>query len=243
MDSHGAIAIVAGPEGIVRDDYIAYIRGMTAAAGSADYGSRFGHRGRRGGRPRGPTVPGMDALVQLESVAKRYEDRAAPAVAEVSVAVAAGEAVAIMGSAGSGTSTLLSLVAGMDRPTTGTVRVGAQHMHALSETGAARFRPRHVGMIFQFFNLLDDMTVMDDVLLPAQLADVRSGAVRARDEKLLVTLRNGHPRDAYPAWLTMRAAARGGDADKQIGPALDRTGLTQRADDNVSASQPLRRAQ
>jgi len=98
-------------------------------------------------------------------------------------------------------------------------------------------------MIFQFFNLLDDMTVMDDVLLPAQLADVRSGAVRARAEELLVTLRNGHPRDAYPAWLTMRAAARGGDADEQIGPALDRTGLTQRADDNVSASQPLGRAQ
>jgi putative ABC transport system ATP-binding protein len=144
----------------------------------------------------------MDALVQLEYVTKRYDNRAAPAVADVSLAVAAGEAVAVMGPSGSGKSTLLNLIAGMDRPTSGTVRVGDQQVETLSETRVARFRRRQVGMIFQFFNLLEDMTVIDNVLLPAQLAGVRPGAARKRADELLVTLRIAHRRDAYPARLS-----------------------------------------
>jgi putative ABC transport system ATP-binding protein len=144
----------------------------------------------------------MDALVQLSDVTKQYEDDKSPAVAHVSVDVGQGESVALMGPSGSGKSTLLNLIAGLDRPTSGTVRVGDVQVGELSETGLARFRRRQVGMIFQFFNLLDDMTVADNVLLPAQLAGVPAARARARLDELLAALRIGKHRNAYPARLS-----------------------------------------
>ncbi len=144
----------------------------------------------------------MDALVQLSDVSKRYDGGGQPAVASVSMEVARGDCVAIMGPSGSGKSTLLNLIAGLDRPTSGTITVGGERIDALSETGAARFRRRQVGMIFQFFNLLEDMTVMDNVLLPAQLAGMPAVRARARAGDLLAALRIGQHRDAYPARLS-----------------------------------------
>jgi putative ABC transport system ATP-binding protein len=144
----------------------------------------------------------MDALVQLSDVTKTYDNDGAPAVAHVTMEVSPGESVAVMGPSGSGKSTLLNLIAGLDRPTGGEVTVGGERVDKLSETGLARFRRRQVGMIFQFFNLLDDMTVLDNVLLPAQLAGMPTPKARARADELLTALRIGQHRNAYPARLS-----------------------------------------
>ncbi len=144
----------------------------------------------------------MDALIELSQVTKSYDDDGQPAVDGVSLTVARGEAVAIMGPSGSGKSTLLNLIAGLDRPTSGTVTVAGERIDKLSETGVARFRRQQIGMIFQFFNLLDDMTVADNVLLPAQLAGLPKAAARARTAELLTRLRIEQHRNAYPARLS-----------------------------------------
>ena len=140
--------------------------------------------------------------MQLSDVSKRYDRDRQAAVDGVSLRLAAGEAVAVMGPSGSGKLTLLNLVAGLDRPTGGTVTVAGQRLAALSETGLARFRARHIGMIFQFFNLLDDLTVLDNVLLPAQLTGMPRAAARQRGAELLAALRIEAHRDAYPARLS-----------------------------------------
>jgi putative ABC transport system ATP-binding protein len=144
----------------------------------------------------------MDALIQLSEVSKRYDGDGPAAVDRVSLELAAGESVAVMGPSGSGKSTLLNLVAGLDRPTSGSVTVAGERIDALSETGVARFRNRRIGMIFQFFNLLDDLTVADNVLLPAQLAGLSRATARDRGQELLEALRIDRHRDAYPARLS-----------------------------------------
>ena len=144
----------------------------------------------------------MDYLVQLTAVTKRYDHDGTPALHHVNVAVTPGEALAVIGPSGSGESTMLNLIAGLDRPTSGEVIVGGERVDKLSETGLARFRRRRVGMIFQFFNLLDDMTVLDNILLPAQLAGLPAAQARTRADELLAALRITKHADAYPARLS-----------------------------------------
>ena len=145
---------------------------------------------------------GQDDLIRLDNVTKTYQAGAPPALADLSMDVAAAEVAAVMGPSGSGKSTLLNLIAGLDRPTEGTVTVAGRRIDNLSESGLARFRARHVGIIFQFFNLLDDLTVEDNVLLPAQLAGASRRVARARAGELLERMGIEQHRDDYPARLS-----------------------------------------
>jgi putative ABC transport system ATP-binding protein len=145
----------------------------------------------------------MQPLVQLTEVTKVYGGgRAQPALAGVTLNVAAGEVLAVMGPSGSGKSTLLNVIGGLDRATSGAVRVDGSDLARMSEAALARFRRTRVGMIFQFFNLLDSLTALDNVMLPAQLNGARDKAARRRAEELLARLGIDALRNAYPATMS-----------------------------------------
>src|SRR4051794_16387787 len=114
-----------------------------------------------------------EVVVRLDQVRKDYG--ATAALDGITLDIRAGEAVAVMGPSGCGKSTLLTMAAGLARPTAGTVTVHGEDLGGLSETGLALFRRHRVGMIFQFFNLLDDLSALDNVALAAQLTGVPSG--------------------------------------------------------------------
>jgi putative ABC transport system ATP-binding protein len=103
----------------------------------------------------------------------------------ISLHIDTGEFTAIMGPSGSGKSTLLNLIAGLDRPSGGSVVVDGHELSGLSEAALARYRRKLVGVIFQFFNLLTTLTVLENVLIPAQLAGIKRREADARARELL----------------------------------------------------------
>ncbi|GGZ26370.1 ABC transporter ATP-binding protein [Streptomyces poonensis] len=148
-----------------------------------------------GRRDNGPQV-----VVRLDGVHKEYGDT--KALDGMSLEIRAGEAVAVMGPSGCGKSTLLNMVAGLDRPTSGLVEVAGQDLGQLNETGLALFRRRHIGMIFQFFNLIDDLPALDNVALAAQLTGTSARQARRRALELLDELGIADRGNTYPAALS-----------------------------------------
>ncbi|MFF9914776.1 ABC transporter ATP-binding protein [Streptomyces sp. NPDC013457] len=139
-------------------------------------------------------------VVRLDGVHKEYGD--VKALDGLSLEIRTGDAVAVMGPSGCGKSTLLNMVAGLDRPTSGTVEVQGHDLGKLNETGLALFRRRNVGMIFQFFNLIDDLPVLDNVALAAQLTGTPARQARRRALELLDELGVAGRRNNYPATLS-----------------------------------------
>jgi putative ABC transport system ATP-binding protein len=160
-----------------------------------------------------------EVVVRLGAVRKAYGDVAA--LDGVTLEIRRGDAVAVMGPSGSGKSTLLNMVAGLDRPTSGTVTVDGEDVGRMGEAALARFRRRRVGMVFQFFNLLDDLPALENVALAARLVGVPARKARARALELMDELGIAGRRDAYPAVLSGGERQRVGVARALINrPAL-----------------------
>lgn len=110
-------------------------------------------------------------MLKVENLTKIYGKGTTKVVAldNVSLTVEKGEFVAIVGASGSGKSTLLHLIGGVDRPTSGKVYINGQDIFALNDDKLAIFRRRHVGLIYQFYNLIPILNVKENILLPLQL--------------------------------------------------------------------------
>ena len=110
----------------------------------------------------------MAATIELTDAGKVYPTPQGPfsALAGVNLTMQEGEVIAVVGKSGSGKSTLLNLIAGIDRPTTGTIRVANTPVHELRESELSPWRGRTVGVVFQFFQLLPTLTVLENVMLP-----------------------------------------------------------------------------
>jgi putative ABC transport system ATP-binding protein len=125
------------------------------------------------------------AVLEARAVTKTFDADGAPvrALRGLDFMMAAGEFVAIMGPSGCGKSTLLNLAAGLDTPTDGEILVAGESLAGKDENELARMRRAHIGIVFQFFNLLEGMSVLENVTLPAVIAGVgrRRAETRARD--------------------------------------------------------------
>jgi len=136
-------------------------------------------------------------MIELRELSKRYPgpDGGTPALERVTLALPDGEFVAIVGKSGSGKSTLINLVAGIDRPSSGEVQVNGVSVPSLGESRLASWRGRNVGVVFQFFQLLPTMTVLENVMLPMDFCGTYPPAA-ARERALKLLAQVGIPEQA-----------------------------------------------
>jgi putative ABC transport system ATP-binding protein len=143
-------------------------------------------------------------LVEVENVEKvfRRGTEEIHVLQGLNLQVGQGEFLALMGPSGSGKSTLLNLIGGLDRPTRGTVRVGGEGIDRLSERRLAAWRARHVGLVFQFYNLLPVLTAERNVELPLLLTPLSKARRKRQVEVAMAVVGLSHRTRHYPRQLS-----------------------------------------
>ena len=145
-----------------------------------------------------------DTLVRLEKVEKVFKTRAGPftALRGVDLQITGGEFVAIVGPSGSGKSTLINMITGIDRPTSGEVHVAGERLTGMSENKVAKWRGRNVGVVFQFFQLLPTLTVLENVMMPMHYGGTYKGQRRERAMEMLELVKVPDTADDFPSQIS-----------------------------------------
>lgn len=127
--------------------------------------------------------PAAPTILSVEQLTKSYKsgDRILTVVKEMTFSIAEGSTCSIVGPSGSGKTTLLGLCAGLDRPSSGTVRLNGTQLNLLDEDSLAELRNRHVGFVFQTFQLIPTLTALENVMVPLELRGESQTANRAKD--------------------------------------------------------------
>ena len=146
----------------------------------------------------------MDEVLQVRGLRRSFDSEGAPvrALRGVDLTLQRGEFVAVMGPSGCGKSTLLNLVAGLDAPSGGDVVVAGESLGDRDEDALALMRRAHVGLVFQFFNLLEGMTALENVTLAAAIAGASRRGAERRARDLIDLLALGEKGPEYPATLS-----------------------------------------
>jgi len=182
-----------------------------------------------------------EPVVSVRGVAKIYrrDSQEIPVLENIDLTVAPGESVAMMGPSGSGKTTLLNLIAGIDRPTRGSIEVAGQALDGMSERELAKFRSRHIGFIFQLYNLIPVLTAFENVELPLLLtrlskAERRTHVMTALDVVGLTDRIAHYPRQLSGGQEQRVAIARAIVTDPTILLADEPTGdLDKRSEEEV----------
>lgn len=142
----------------------------------------FGRKNRREATPQAGAASDGEAFVRLRSLVKTYFNAAGdfPVLKDLNADFEQGEFVAVIGKSGSGKSTLINMITGIDRPTSGEIYIGDTPIHTLSENQMAVWRGRHVGVVFQFFQLLPMLSLVENVMLPMDFCNTYSGRERKK---------------------------------------------------------------
>ena len=143
-------------------------------------------------------------LIRFENVTKQFQegDKTRAVLKDLNAMIRDGEFVAIVGRSGSGKSTMLNLLAGLDVPTTGDIWIDGTHISALNDHDRTIFRRDRIGFVFQFFNLIPTLTVRENVLLTAELNGWQENKARARVQELLDAIGLGDRANVFPDKLS-----------------------------------------
>jgi putative ABC transport system ATP-binding protein len=143
-------------------------------------------------------------IIKLDHVTKRYEEAGVERTIfqDVSMEFGCGEFTVLLGRSGSGKSTLLNLIGGIDEPSAGDVLIDGQSITRMSDTERTLFRRKHIGFIFQAFNLIPTLSVLENVMLPLELGKRPSSFISARAKELLEQVGLSHRMNAFPDRLS-----------------------------------------